>query len=127
MIRDFFDVTDDEPDTALLASNSHHVTMTFSDTPCQKAVHSIEEWIEGMEHSLKAMYLHMRVEQKRSLGTWSICAAQCPPHRERSTTWYSTCRRTAGCMRARSTAGKGEGGMGLLLEACVHVIEEMNR
>lgn len=127
-IKDFFDVSDDEPDTALIASNQHHVTMTFSDTPCQKAVHSIDEWVEGMERSMKAMYLYMKVEQKNVLGNMEYLCCTMPTakgklynvifHMQKDDRLY------AGALNCPEEEKEG---MGLLLEACVHVIEEINR
>ena len=127
-IRDFFDVVDDEPDTALLASNSRQVTMTFSDTSAQKAVHSTEEWIEGMKGSMKAMNLNMMVEQTKVLGNMEYLCCTVPTAKGKiyNVIFYmqKDDRLYAGTLNCPE---KEKEGMGLWLEACVHVIEEMNR
>lgn len=126
-IKDFFDVADDGPQTALLASNDHNVTMTFSDAPCQKAEHTMDEWTAKMESILKGQHLHMKLEQKKVLGNMEYICCTLPTsqgplynvvfHMQKGDRIY------AGTMNCPE---KDKEGMGLLLEAAAHVIEEMN-
>lgn len=127
-IKDFFDVVDDEPQTALLASNLRNVTMTFSDTPCQRVEHTMEDWIAKIENSMKALHLHMKLEQKKVIGNMGYICCTMPTSQGRL---YNVIfemvkgdRTVAGALNCLE---KDKEGMGLLLEAIAHVIEERNR
>lgn len=126
-IKDFFDVIDDESQTVLLASNKRHVTMTFSDTPCRKTGCTLDEWVARTRDGLKAMHLHMKVEKKNILGSMEYICCSMPTsqgylynvvfHMQKGDRLY------AGALNCPE---EDKDGMGLLLEAAVHVIEEMN-
>ena len=126
-IRDFFDVVDDEPQTALLASNRHHVTMTFSDTPCKRTGCTMDEWITQTQDRLKAMHLHMEVEKKETLGSMEyICCAMPTAKGRLYNVVYLMQKGDRMHSGALNCPEEDKEGMGLLLEAAVHVIEEMN-
>ena len=126
-IRDFFDVVDDEPQTALLASNRHHVTMTFSDTPCRKTGCTMDEWIAGTQNSLRAMNLHMKVEKKSTVGSMEYICCTMPT--SQGHLYNVVFRMQKGDRLHAGTLNcpeEDKEGMGLLLEAAARVIEEMN-
>ena len=126
-IKDFFDVIDDEPQTALLASNRHHVTMTFSDTPCEKTEWTMDEWIAGAQNSLKALHLHMKVEKKNTVGSMEyICCTMPTSQGHLYNVVFQMQRGDRLHAGALNCPEEDKEGMGLLLEAVAHVIEEMN-
>lgn len=127
-IKDFFDVVDDEPQTALLASHRHHVTMTFSDTPCVEKGCTMDEWIARTHNGLKAMHLHMKVEKKETLGSMEYICCTMPT--SEGNLYNVVFQMQKGDRLHAGALNCPEGdkeGMGLLLEAAAHVIEEMNR
>jgi len=128
LIKDFFDVIDDEPQTALLASNKHHVTMTFSDTPCKKTDLTMDEWIEKMHSSLKAMHLHLEMEQKKTLGSMEYLCCTMPTSKgQLYNVVFQMQKKDRLYAGALNCPKEDKEGMGLLLEAVVCVIEERNR
>lgn len=126
-IKDFFDAIDDESQTVLLASNKRHVTMTFSDTPCGKTGCTMDAWIAGTESRLKAMHLHMKVEKKNTLGSMEyICCTMPTSQGYLYNVVFQMQKGDRIYAGALNCPEEDKEGMGLLLEAVAHVIEEMN-
>jgi len=128
-IKDFFDVVDDEPGTiALLASNRHKVTFSLSDAPCKKAAQSMDEWIRQTAAVMEKKNLHMKVEYKKVIGNMEYFCYMMPTAEG---SLYNIMFRMQKEERiyagALNCLKEEKEGMGLLLEAMVHVMEEMNR
>lgn len=127
-IKNFYDVVDDEPGVALLASNEQKVVLNVSDAPCAEAKGSMDEWIATVKGVLKEMNMYMKPEKKAVTGNMEYVCYVLPTVEGRL---YNVAFRMQ--KRGRVYAGnlncpeEDRKGMGLLLEAMVHVIEEMNR
>ena len=126
-IKDFFDVEDDRPESLLLASNKRKVTMTFSDSPCKKVRQPLEQWIAQTREAVKEFHWHMKPERKKSMGNMEYFSFVMPTAEGKL---YNVMfrfqkgeRLYVGAMNCPEEERKG---MGLLLEAMVYVIDEMN-
>ncbi|MCM1259099.1 MAG: hypothetical protein NC307_14785 [Roseburia sp.] len=127
-IKDFFDVNDDEPETALLASNRHKVTMNISDAPCNNPQQPFEEWIAQTKEAMKAMHLHMKLEKKETVGEIEyFCFTMPTSAGQVYSVMFRLQKNGRLCVGASNCMEEEREGMGLLLEAMVHVIEEINR
>lgn len=127
-IKDFFDVIDDEPETVLLASNRHKVTMNISNVPCKNAQQPFEEWIVQTKETMKSMHLHMKVEKKETVGEIEyICFTMPTSAGQIYSVMFRLQKNGRLCVGASNCMEEEREGMGLLLEAMVYVIEEINR
>ncbi len=98
-IKDFYDVEQNEDGVVLLASNLRKVVFSVSDMPCTKAKASLDKWIAQTKEAMKDMYnVVFRLQKGDRIYAGNY---SCPEEEQK--------------------------GMGLLLEAMVHVIEKMNR
>lgn len=127
-IRDFFDAEEDEPGTALLVSSKRNLSINISGSPCKRAKQPMEQWISQTIETMKKLHLIAQPEKKKALRNLEYFCYVVPTsagqlynvmfrmHRE---DWIYV-----GALNCLETERKG---MGLLLEAMVHVIEEMNQ
>lgn len=127
-IKDFYDVVDDEPATALLASNKRKVVFNVSDAPFKKAVQSLDKWIAETQEGMKKQHMYMKPERKKIIGNMEYFCFVMPTSGGRL---YNVLFRLQKGDRLHvgglNCPEEDREGMGLLLEAMVHVIEEMNR
>ena len=126
-IKDFFDVEDDEPEAVLLASNKRKVALSLSVAPCKKVKQSMDQWIGQTREKFKEMHWVMKPERKKSMGNMDYFCFVMPTAEGRL---YNVMFRLhkdeqlyAGVLNCPEEDRKG---MGLLLEAMVHVMQEMN-
>lgn len=127
-IRDFFDAEEDEPGTALLVSSKRNLSINISGSPCRKAKQPMEQWIRQTTESMKKLHLIVQPEKKAALRKLEYFCYIVPTSAGRL---YNVMFRMqkedwiyVGALNCQETERKG---MGLLLEAMVHVIEEMNQ
>ncbi len=127
-IKDFYDVVSEEPEVTLLASNAHKVVLSVSDAPCTKVKLSMDEWIAKTKEAMQDMNLHIKPGKKAAIGNMEYFCYTVPTAKGRL---YNIVFRLQ--KDGRIYAGnfncpeEDQKGMGLLLEAILHVIEEMNR
>lgn len=127
-IKDFYDVEQNEAGTVLLASNARKVVFSVSDMPCTKAKASLDKWIAQTKEAMKDMHIYIKPGKKATVGNLEYFCYVAPTAKGRL---YNVVFRLqkgdriyAGNYNCPEEEQKG---MGLLLEAMVHVIEEMNR
>ena len=53
-------------------------TVLNSDTPCQRVEHTMEDWIAKIENSMKALHLHMKLEQKKVIRNMEYICCTMP-------------------------------------------------
>lgn len=127
-IRDFFDLELDEPESAFFVSNRNTSAMTIADAPCEKVVQPLEEWITGIIEPLKEYHWHMKPTKKKSMGSMEYFCFVMPTAKGKLYNvmfrYHKAGRLYVGAMNCPEEEKEG---MGLLLEAMVYVIGEMNR
>lgn len=127
-IKNFYDVEQNENGMVLLASNQRKVVFSVSDMPCTKAKASLDKWIAQTKEAMKDMHIYIKPGKKAAVGNLEYFCYVSPTAKGRL---YNVIFRLqkgdriyAGNFNCPEEEQKG---MGLLLEAMVHVIEEMNR
>lgn len=127
-IKDFFDVELDEPESAFFVSNEYIAAMTISDVPCEKVMQPLEEWITEISEPLKEYHWHIKPVKKKSMGNMEYFCFVMPTSKGKlynvTFRYHMGERLYIGVMNCLEEEKKG---MGLLLEAMVYVIEEVNR
>lgn len=127
-IKNFYDVEENEAGMVLLASNTRKVVFNVSDMPCTKAKTSLDKWIAQTKEAMKDMHVYIKPGKKAAIGNMEYFCYSTPTAKGRL---YNIVFRLqkgdriyAGNFNCPEEEQKG---MGLLLEAMVHMIEEMNR
>ena len=113
-IKNFYDVEQNEAGMILLASNARKVVFNVSDAPCTKVKMPLNKWIEQTKEAMKDMHIYIKPGKKAVVGRLFNIVFRLKKGG----------RIYAGNLNCPEEEQKG---MGLLLEAMVHVIEEMNR
>lgn len=127
-MKDFFDLELDEPDSAFLVSNRNNVAMTISDAPCEKVMQPLEEWISGISEPLKEYHWHIKPVQKKSMGNMEYFCFVMPTAKGKIyNVMFRYHKGGRLCVGGMNCPEEEQKGMGLLLEAMVYVILEMNR
>ncbi len=126
-IKNFYDVEDDEPGAVLFASNKRKSTISLSFAPCKKGKQSMDQWINETRERFKEMRWIMKPERKKSMGDMEYFCFVMPTSEGRLYNvmfrFFKEEQLYAGVMNCPEEDRKG---MGLLLEAMVYVIQEMN-
>lgn len=126
-IKNFFEVESDEPEAVLLAGNKRKVAFSLSSTPCKKVAQSMDQWITQTRERFKEMHWIMKPERKKSMGNMEYVCFTMPTSEGRVYNvmfrFHKDERLYAGALSCPEEESKG---MGLLLEAMVYVIQEMN-
>lgn len=126
-VKDFFDIEDNEPEGVLFVSNKRKVAFSLSDAPCEKVLQPLEQWIARTRESFREMKWNMKVGQKKSMGNMEYFCYVMPTPQGRLYNvmfrFLKNGRLYAGVLNCPEEDRKG---MGLLLEAMVYVIQEMN-
>lgn len=126
-LKNFYEVEDDEPEAVLFASNKRKVTLSLSGTPCKKVKQSMEQWLNETKSRFREMNWIMKPERRKSMGNMEYFCFSMPTSEGRL---YNVMFRLhkdgwlyAGVLNCPEEERKG---MGLLLEAMVYVIQELN-
>lgn len=127
-IKNFYDVEENEAGMVLLASNTRKVVFNVSDMPGTKMKMPMDKWIAQTKEAMKDMRVYIKPGKKATVGNLEYFCYTVPTAKGRL---YNIVFRMqkgdriyAGNFNCPEEEQKG---MGLLLEAMVHVIEEMNR
>ena len=127
-IKNFYDVEQNEAGMVFLASNVRKVVFSVSDAPCTKTKMSLDKWITQTKEAMKDLRIYIKPGKKAAIGNMEYFCYTAPTSKGRL---YNIVFRLqkgdriyAGNFNCPEEEQKG---MGLLLEAMVHVIEEMNR
>lgn len=127
-IKDFYDVEENEAGMILLASNTRKVVFNVSDMPCTKAKTSLDQWIAQTKEAMKDMHVFIKPGKKAAMGNMEYFCYSAPTAKGRL---YNVVFRLQKADRIYvgnfNCPEEEQKGMGLLLEAMVHMIEEMNR
>ena len=127
-IKDFYDVEQNEDGVVLLASNLRKVVFSVSAMPCTKAKASLDKWIAQTKEAMKDMHIYIKPGKKAAVGNMEYFCYAAPTAKGRL---YNVVFRLQKGDRIYagnySCPEEEQKGMGLLLEAMVHVIEKMNR
>lgn len=127
-VKNFFDVDDDEPETAFLGSNKRKVSFNVSDSPGKKFRQPLGEWIAQTKEGMKKMHLHIKPERKRSVGNMEyFCFVVPASGGHLYNIMFRIQKGDRICVGAYNCPEEEREGMGLMLEAMVCMIEEMNR
>ncbi|MCM1561015.1 MAG: hypothetical protein NC123_15960 [Butyrivibrio sp.] len=127
-IKDFYDVEQSENETVLLASNKRKVVFSVAYMPGTKAKASLDQWIAQTKEAMRDMHIYIKPGKKAVIGNLEYFCYVSPTAKGRL---YNVIFRLQ--KGGRIYAGnfncpeEEQKGMGMLLEAMVHVIEEMNR
>lgn len=125
-ITDFFDVVEDRPENLLLASSRHNVSMVAGAVPCEQ-MKPLREWVAQTEEGLKSLNLSVKMFCIESKERMEYFCFEIPTSKGKS--YNVTFRYPKGELVYSGTLNclsEEKAGMGLLLEALVHVAEEMN-
>ena len=127
-IKNFYDVEQNEAGMVLLASNTRKVVFNVSDMPCTKAKMSLDKWIAQTKEAMKDMRIYIKPGKKAAVGNLDYFCYTAPTAKGRL---YNIVFRLQKGDRIYagnfSCPEEDQKGMGLLMEAMVYVIEEMNR
>ncbi len=127
-IKNFYDVEQNEAGMVLLASNTRKVVFNVSDMPCTKAKMSLDKWIAQTKEAMKDMRIYIKPGKKAAVGNLEYFCYTAPTAKGRL---YNIVFRLQKGDRIYagnfSCPEEEQKGMGLLMEAMVYVIEEMNR
>lgn len=127
-IKNFYDVEQNEAGMVLLASNTRKVVFNVSDMPCTKAKMSLDKWIAQTKEAMKDMRIYIKPGKKAAVGNLEYFCYTAPTAKGRL---YNIVFRLQKGDRIYagnfSCPEEDQKGMGLLMEAMVYVIEEMNR
>lgn len=127
-IKNFYDVEQNEAGMVLLASNTRKVVFNVSDMPCTKAKMSLDKWIAQTKEAMKDMRIYIKPGKKAAVGNLEYFCYTAPTANGRL---YNIVFRLQKGDRIYagnfSCPEEEQKGMGLLMEAMVYVIEEMNR
>lgn len=126
-IKNFFEVEDVEPEAVLLAGNKRKVAFSLSSAPCKKMLQSMDQWIAQTRERFKEMHWVMKPERRKSMGNMEYFCFAMPTSEGRLYNvmfrFHKEEQLYAGVLNCPEEERKG---MGLLLEAMVYVIQEMN-
>ena len=126
-IKNFFDVEDSQPESVLFASNQRETTMTLAWMPCKKVKQSLDQWIAETREAVKEFHWNMKPERKKSMGNMEyFCFAMPTAEGKLYSVMFRFQQGERLYVGALNCPEKERKGMGLLLEAMVYVIEEMN-
>lgn len=126
-ILDFFDITEDEPSHLLLTSSRRNVSMVIGTAPCNQ-LKPMKEWISETKSSLRQLNLRMKLVHSQGVNHMEYFCYEIPT--SEGVTYNVSFRYnkdkqiysgTLNCMNEEKE------GMGLMLEALIHVMEEMNQ
>lgn len=127
-MKDFFDLELDEPESAFFVSNRNTSAMTVSDVPCEKVMQPLEEWITGIIEPLKEYHWHIKPVKKESMGNMEYFCFVMPTAKGKLyNVMFRFHKDGRLCIGAMNCPEEEKEGMGLLLEAMVYVIAELNR
>ncbi len=126
-LKNFYEVENDEPGAVLFASNKRKVTLSLSYTPCKKVKQSMDQWITETKERFREMHWIMKPERRKSMGDMEYFCSSMPTSEGRLYNvmfrFHKEERLYAGVLNCPEEERRG---MGLLLEAMVYVIQEMN-
>lgn len=126
-IKNFYEVENDEPGAVLFASNKRKVTLSLSYAPCKKVKQPMEQWINETKERFREMHWIMKPERRKSMGDMEYFCFAMPTSEGRLYNvmfrFHKDEQLYAGVLNCPEEERKG---MGLLLEAMVYVIQEMN-
>lgn len=126
-IKNFFEVESDEPEATLFAGNKRKTAFSLSSAPCMRMAQPMDQWIDETKERLKEMHWVMKPERKKSMGNMEYFCFVMPTSEGKL---YNVMFRfhKDGCLYAGvlNCPEEERRGMGLLLEAIVYVIQEMN-
>lgn len=126
-IKDFFDMEVDKSEAVILLSNKRKVSASISDVPCREVAQPLDEWVSQTKEMMEEKHLRIKPVRKKSLGKMEYFCFTLPTAEGRL---YNVAFRLQKGDRlytgALNCPVEEQEGMGLLLEAIVHIIWEMN-
>ncbi len=126
-IKNFFEVESIEPEAVLLAGNKRKVAFSLSCGPCKKMAQTMDQWIVETKERFREMNWFIKPEHKKSMGKMEYFCYTMPTSKGRLYNvmfrFHKDGQLYVGVLDCPEEERKG---MGLLLEAIVHVIQEMN-
>ena len=122
----FFDVVDDKPENLFLVSSRRKVSMNATVIPWEQ-MRPLQDWMEFTKYSLEKINLHPKIGSMQTVNQMEYFSYEIPTSEGKTYNLifrYPKDRKiysaTLNCM------SEDKEGMGLLLEAMIHVIEDMN-
>lgn len=127
-IIDFFDVVQEEPINLLMASNKRKVSVVMTTVPCEKVEQSVKEWVSQMKSAFKELKLHMKVMDTKAVGKMEYFCYELPTAEGKTyNVQFRYLKEKQLYTGSLNCMLEEKAGMGLMLEAFVHVMEELNR
>lgn len=127
-IRDFYDVVENEPDSLLLVSSRRKASMSVSHAAGRKKGQPMKEWVELSMDTFRKLKLHTELDHTGTAGPAEYFCYGMPT--SEGQTYNLTFRYPKGDQvfaGSLSCMKEEKDGMGLLLEALIHVTAEMNQ
>ena len=126
-IKDFFDMEVDKSEAVILLSNKRKVSASISDVPCREVAQPLDEWVSQTKEMMEEKHRRIKPVRKKSLGKMEYFCFTLTTAEGRL---YNVAFRLQKGDRlytgALNCPVEEQEGMGLLLEAIVHIIWEMN-
>ncbi len=127
-IKNFYDVEQNEAGMILFASNKRKVVFNVSDAPCTKVKISLDQWIAQTKEAMKDLRIYIKPGKKAAMGNMQYFCYTAPTSKGRLYNIAFQLKKGDRVYAGNFSCPEEEQkGMGLLLEAMVHMIEEMNR
>lgn len=127
-IIDFFDIVSDEPETLIMTSSKRKVSNVFSMAAGGRMEPPFTEWIAHTKKTLRGMNLYMKLDHSDTVNQMEYFCYELPTSEGITYNVHFRCLKQGVLFSgALNCMNKDKDGMGLLLEAMIHVMEEMNR
>lgn len=125
---DFYDVFHDERDNLLMTNSKRNVSMAAVAVPVPGSLPELSEWMSQIKKKLKEMKLNMKPVSSKTVGRMEYFCYELPTSAGLSYNVQFRCIKNMQMFTGSFFCMNEEReGMGLMLEAMVHVIEEQNR
>lgn len=127
-ILDFFDVVNDDTTNLLLVNNRRNVSMAAVTVPVETMMLPPEEWVPKSIEALKGQNLRIKHVKTQAVNQMEYFCYELPTSDGRMyNVQFRIVKNEQMCVGSLCCMLDDKDGMGLLLEAMVYVMEEMNR
>ena len=126
-ITDFFDVMEERPQNLLYASNRRKAAMLYTYVTCGRP-EAFAQWRDQVKDSMQKMGMQVKVKKSAAKGRVEYFCYETPTAEGVTYNILFRCPKDGAVYTGSlNCTQEDKEGMGLLLEAMVHVTEEMNR
>lgn len=127
-ILDFFDFEKDDATNVLLVNNQRNTSMAAVTIPMETIMLPLENWVPRSIEALKGQNLHVRQVKAQAVNQMEYFCYELPTSESRMyNVQFRIIKNEQMCVGGFCCKLDDKEGMGLLMEAMVYVMEEMNR